>query len=257
MVFDNSCKKNSETPQGNKTILSITFSQKYLNPLFTAVIFISDPQGNLIADTTFKGDGLLEVRVPETTVIPANLMVTVVSPELGAHRANIYLNTYLYPAATAWTLTGSRPDTLGHATISLTNLPPLTGPVLYSASGFFNYTSSVTAKPVMLYKNPDNLFVKISTNSGTKFRWIPGIELSNDYIIDMSSAEAVTAQTIALPAPMVSYEARINGFTGDGFDSPVPYTAAIEIGGGYKNRRELGFAGHLCLPDRRSHSCNI
>jgi len=231
LFFAGSCKKKQDEPQEKKTILTINFSGKYLNPIFTAVIFVSDLQGNVIADTTFKGDGLLTVEVPEQTVVPGKIMVTIVAPEMGAHRVNVYLTTYLYPTATTWNLSGSRPDTVGHATITLTNLPALTGPVLYSSSGFYNFTSSVTSKNLLLYKSPDDLFIKLTTSSGTKVKWVPGIETGKQYNIDVSDAEDVAGQTIGLPGPAVSYEARISGYTGAGFDSPIPYTAAIEIGG--------------------------
>jgi len=212
--------------------MTISFMKDYINPLFGVNVFISDMQGRLLADTNFSGNGDLVIRGSEDIIIPARFMVTIVTPEMGQHKVYVKMNTYLYVSSGDWTLTGNRTDTLGHATISLTNLPALTGPVLYSSSGFFNFTSDIISKPVMLFKAPDDLFICIHTPEGPRFKWFPGITLNGDYAIDMGSVQVPETVDITIPSEAVFFESRITGYPDGNWDSPVPFTCDMGFGDG-------------------------
>jgi len=227
------CKKNKNDEPGSKqTIMTINFTRDIINPLFGAIVFISDMQGRLVADTIFNGNGNLMIQVSHDFTIPDKFMVTIITPEMGQHKVFVKMNTYLYASTAEWTLSGNRADTLGHATISLTNLPPMTGPVLYSSSGFFNLTSDVISKPVILSKTPDNLYIMIHTQEGPRFKWFTGLNLNGDYLVDMGSTQIPEIASITLPSKAVFFESHVTGYPDGNWDSPIPYTCDIGFGDG-------------------------
>lgn len=233
ILLSTSCKKNKDDGPGSKqTIMTINFSNDFINPILGAIVFISDMQGNTLADTSFSGNGKLLIQVNPEIAIPGKFMVTIIKPEMGEHKVLVTMNTYLYAGTTECTLTGNRSDTLGHATISLTNLPALTGPVLYSSSGFFNLTSDVVSKPVMLYNSPDNLYVSIHTTEGPRFKWFTGLILNGTYSVDMDSTQTSEITSVVLPFQAIYFEANITGFSDGNWDSPTPFTCDMVFGDG-------------------------
>jgi hypothetical protein len=227
------CKKTkNDDPPSKHTILTIDFTNDFINPIFGVIVFVSDMQGRCLADTSFNGNGTLSVQAGMETEIPGRFMVTMVVPEMGEHKVLVNMSTYLYTGTADWNLTGARTDTLGHATITLTNLPQMAGPVLYSSSGFFNLTTVVTSKPVLLYKNPDDLYIKLPTASGTKYKWITGLSLNGDLQIDAGTAEPAGLTNISLPGQAIYYEAKVLGYLEPGFNSTIPYTVDLAFGDG-------------------------
>jgi len=232
ILISPSCKKKKDDgPVSKQTIMTINFTHDFINPILGAIVFVSDMEGRLLADTNFSGNGILNIQVNQGA-IPEKFMITIITPEMGAHKIEVKMNTYLYATSTEWTLSGNRADTLGHATISLTDLPAMTGPVLYSSSGYFNFTSDVTSKTVMLYKTPDDLYIGIHTTDGPRFKWVPGINLNGNYSVDMGSTQIPEVTTVALPSQAIYFEARITAYPDGNWDSPVPFTCDMGFGDG-------------------------
>jgi len=231
LVAVSGCKKKGDTPVPvSNPLMTIDFTDNYVNPKLGALVFISDMNGELLADTLFTGNQHLVIYPMAGKTAPARFMVTIASWEPNMHNFTISMNTYLYIEPAAWRLKGERHDTLGHITVSLSNVPAHTGPVLYANLGFSNLTFATLERINYVYVNPDDLYIKINTASGVKYVWQTGIAPGGTYTTDMAQTLAAETKTIALPGTAVYYEATLTGYR-QPFTEGAQATEADEVFG--------------------------
>lgn len=221
-----SCKKEKNAPPPLSPILTLNFTEKFIPDQLPVIIFISDPEGKVITDTTCRSNGTYVLYPPEGKSIPENFMVTVVNSELYWHNLLVHINTYTNVAkGSEWTIKGTKPDTVGMATISLVNLPTLSGPILYSNSGYSNTTFNPLDRIALLFKSPDDLYVKIQTSGGQRYKIAKDIVRNGNYSIDMSDAMQAESHAISFPISAENYEAELYGYKDANYDSPIPILA--------------------------------
>jgi hypothetical protein len=231
-----SCKKSTteEPKPNNQTILfTVTFSDKFIPDQFKAIIFISGPDGSTLADTTCTVNTTYHLYLKDGGVIPPWVMVTIVNYETVMHELKIHMNTYTHviPQST-WTIKGVNPDTTGHIVASLLHVPSPHGQILYSNSGYYNVTFNPNLRTCMLYKQTDDLLVKVAYAGGDRYKIIPGVSPGGKYNIDMSDALTAESQSITFPFPVQNYEADIYGYKEQSFDSPIPILADFVLSDG-------------------------
>jgi hypothetical protein len=224
LVSISSCKKsNTETvPQVPKSLFTVEFADNYIKKNLSGFILVSDPQGNYLGDTVCTANGVYPVYLKSSFPVPVLVTVTVGFLEVDMHTLIVHLNSYtgVNPYG-EWKIIGSRPDTLGHARVSLTNLPALSGPVIYSNSGYSNLTFITSDAEQMLYVSPDDLYVKIKTQAGDRFKWIPGISLSGTYSVDMAGTAAPDFHSVTFPMSVQDYDVTLAGYKGNDYESPL------------------------------------
>jgi hypothetical protein len=143
-----------------------------------------------------------------------------------------HINSYTnVPKGSEWTLKGTKPDTIGKATVSLTNLPDLAGPVLYSTSGYSNETSNTSGVSAILYQSPDDLYVKINTPDGHFYKFNEIVRNGN-FSIDMSDADQAATKSVSFPFSAENYEVQLYGYVNSDYDSPLPVMADHVISDG-------------------------
>ncbi len=150
-------------------------------------------------------------------------MLTVVRPEIFWHNLMVRVNTYNnVTAGSEWTMEGTNPDTVGMATISLVNLPTLSGPILYSNSGYSNITFNPTDRIALLYQSPDDLDIKIQTGDSHLYKTVQNIVGNGSYSIDMSDARQTENHQVSFPLSAANYDAQLFGYKNEDYDSPIP-----------------------------------
>jgi hypothetical protein len=221
-----SCKKEKNAPPPLPPILTLNFTEKFIPDQLPVIVFISDLKGKVITDTTCSSNGIYVLYPPDGKSIPDNFMVTVVNSEIYWHNLMVHINTYTNVAkGSEWTIKGTKPDTVGMATISLVNLPTHSGPILYSNSGYSNTTFDPLDRIALLYTSPDDLYVKIQTSGGQLFKIVKNIVRNGNYSINMSDVNQATSHTISFPISAENYEAELYGYKNANYDSPIPILA--------------------------------
>ncbi len=217
-----SCKKSKNEPALPKSLFIIDFADNYIKKQLSGFILVSDQQGKFLGDTICNANGKYPVYLKSNSPVPARLTITVGYYEIIMHILTIHLNTYtnVIPFG-EWKMKGSRPDTLGHTTVSLANLPVLNGPIIYSNAGYSNMTFGTSDQEQMLYLSPDDLYVKIKAQGGDKFKWQQNIKLSETYTIDMSDAGTPVYHTISFPVNAQDYDVSLYGYKDTNYDSPL------------------------------------
>ena len=228
MLLSGGCRKDVETfPEAKTVLMTINFTANYINPKLGAIIFASDSLGNVIADTAFKGNGKLLLYTRPGIKNPLRFTLTIASWEPSMHNFEISMKSYLQVATAEWTLQGHRPDTLGHFTVSLSNIPQ-PALILYANAGYANLTTNYTDVTDLSYIDPDELYIKIEHNQDEVYKLISGIHPGGTYTVDMSDAVSPVFSNISMSGQY--YEARIWGFRDADYENGLPVMTDFSLG---------------------------
>lgn len=229
-----SCKKDKNETPPLPPIFTLNFTEKFIPDQLPVIVFLSTPDGKIIIDTTCVSNGTYVLYPPSGIDIPENFMVTVVNAETYWHNFLVHINTYTNVAkGTEWTLRGVKPDTIGNAHVTLENMPTLSGPILYSNSGYHNLTFEPLDRTLLLYKSPDDLYIKIQTPGGQLYNYIKDFLGTGSYTVNMSAALQPERQTVSFPMQAENYEAELFGYKDADYDSPLPILVDKIISDGF------------------------
>lgn len=237
-----SCKKSRNEPEPAKTLFTVEFADNYVKKQLYGFIIVSDPQGKVLGDTICNSNGRFPVFMKSSSPVPASLTVTVGYYEVIMHILTIYLDTYTQvPPFGEWKVKGNLPDTLGHVFISLLNLPTVQGPTIYSDAGYSDLTFKNQDKELMLYHAPDDIYVKINTAAGRKFKWAVGGLPSGTYSLDMSDAAPASSHSIRFPFAAEDYDISLSGVKDADYGTRLPYLTDRVISDGIIDSVDLSF----------------
>lgn len=154
-------------------------------------------------------------------------MLTVATWEPSMHNFEISLKSWMQVTSSQWTFEGHRPDTLGHFTVNLSNVPPSTL-ILYANAGYANLTTITSNVNNLSYLDPDNLFIKTENSQGNKYLWINDIHPGETYNADLSLAQTPAFSTISLEGKY--YEARVWGYKDTDYENSLPFMTSFSLG---------------------------
>ena len=220
-----SCSKDEHTSTPPTPIFTLNFTDKFIPAQIPVIVFLSRPDGSTIMDTTCTSNITYVFYPPSGKYIPEKFIVTIVHSEIFWHNLMAHINSYTNVSkGSEWTLKGTKPDTIGKATVSLTNLPDLAGPVLYSTSGYSNETSNTSGVSAILYQSPDDLYVKINTPDGHFYK-LTEIVRNGNFSVDMSDPDQTATKSVSFPFSAENYEVQLYGYVNSDYDSPLPVMA--------------------------------
>ncbi len=226
-----SCKKKTEAPVTRPLLMTVDVAGAYFNQTLGGVIFVSDRQGKVLADTFCLADGVYKLYGQAGTFAPSLMEVTIVRSELYWHSFAITLETYTCIQPSEWKLQGYRATLAGQVNPVYKNVPVHSDAILVSSSGYSNLTFTL-GLPIELYKNTDDIYFEIPTSSGMKYKWFSGIQVSTSDTFDLSNTLVPDHKTITFPVPVEYYECRIQGFPDGNVNSPIPYLLDDLLGNG-------------------------
>jgi hypothetical protein len=214
-------------------IFTLNLTEKFVPDNVPVIVFLSETNGKNILDTTCNSNGTYVLYPPAGKEVPEKFMVTVVNSEITWHNFTVHINTYTNVSrGSVWTIQGNRPDTIGSAHISLEYLPTLTGPILYSTSGYHDLTFDPSDKTLLLYKLPDDLYIKFQTQGGQLYKYLKDLLRTGSYAINLSNAQPPESQSVSFPMQAENYEAELFGYEDGNYDSPIPVLADYLISDG-------------------------
>jgi hypothetical protein len=213
------CGKDSE-PQPDpqpKEIMRLNFINGFVNDPFQVIVFISAPDGSLLADTSFSENGQHVIMNPYlTTSFPDTFMVTIARYDLYWHSLLIQMNTFQAVTSSEWTIEGGLENSIGQATVNTVSVPEFKGLILYSNQGYSNYTSSTNPQTCTIFAPDDDFYLKLNTIAdGFRYKWLEGFSAGMNYDLDLSVLEIPASTTVPLPFTPVYYEGRLWGFADD------------------------------------------
>ena len=227
-----SCKKkqNDEGIQETTHLMTIIFDGFIPNQM-KAIVFISDGHGRLISEKVCETNGTFVLKAPSGIQVPQRFQVTLVRYELYWHNVLVTIRTFREIQPATWKVTGFLPDTMGHSTFRMMNIPPHNGMFLYSTPGYANYTFSTDPKECLLYDNPSRFFVRFNSDAGgAKYKMVEQVIPGNIYDVNLSDAESLQQSWLSLTSPAIFYESKI-WLTG-GSNSPGTIPLQVDQGFG-------------------------
>ena len=228
-----SCKKEQTDTPPLSPIMTLNFTEKFIPDQLPVIVFLSYADGEILLDTTCISNGTYVLYPPTGKTIPDKFMVTVVHTETYWHNFKVQINTYTNAAkGDEWTIQGVKQDTIGNARITLEYLPAISGPILFSNSGYHNLTFNPLDMTLLLYKLPDDLYIKIQTPGGQLYKYFKDLLRTGSYAVNMSSAQEPESHTVSFPMQVENYEAELFGYEDDNYDSPIPILADYLISDG-------------------------
>jgi hypothetical protein len=223
MIAFHACKKDDKKPEPAVPVMTLHFTDRFVHEQLPVIVFLSDQSGKTILDTSCVSDGTYELYAKEGLIVPEKMMLTVVSSEPYWHSLRVHINTYTeVEKGSDWTLQGSRRDTIATAHVSLENVPDLSGPILYATPGYYMLTFNKTNRALPTYDSPADLYVKVRTDTGQYFRYIPEYLSFGSFTADMSVALPTESRSVNFPMQVENYEAKIFGYKESDLNSPVP-----------------------------------
>jgi len=231
MLISISCKKKQDdTPVPDKLVLmTINFTNDFINPKLGAIVFVSDAAGNSLADTSVTGNPRVVLSTSKTTTPPYQVTIATWDPDM--HNFLVTINTYTYVLPAEWTIRGNRLVSTGDASYSLTNIPQHSDLILYSSSGYSNLTFAATGS-LPVYKSPDSLYIKLNGAAGPMYRWKSGLVAGASLEIDLANMQAAEIHTISLPVTAQDYMARVSGYNDTSDYSALMVTTDEVLGDG-------------------------
>jgi len=242
-----SCKKDKPETIVSTPMLTMTFAEKFIPDQIPVIVFLSEPDGKIILDTTCILNGTYVLYPPAGKVIPDKFMVTVVSSELYWHNLIAHINTYSsVDKGSTWTLLGTKPDTLTSSYVSLQQMPAHIGPILYAGFGYSNLTFNSENRTIWNYQVPDDLYVKIRTADGQFYKYEKDLMTGGAYSIDMSTASPTESTAVLFPMQVENYEAKLYAYPNENYASPIPMLTDYLISDGIAtNSIELNYPPSL------------
>jgi hypothetical protein len=234
LILINSCKKDDNKPQPAVPLITLHFTERFVHEQLPVIVFLSDETGKTILDTMCVSNETYELFAASGQSVPDKMMVTVVSSEPYWHSLRVHINTYTQvDKGSEWTLQGSRLDTVATAHVSLENVPDLSGPILYATPGYYTLTFNKTNRALLIYDSPADLYVKIRTDTGQYFKYVPDCLVFGDYTADMAVNLPTESKKVSFPMPVENFEAKLFAYNDDELDSPAPLILDYTLSEGF------------------------
>jgi hypothetical protein len=207
------------------SISDVVFTANFTNDWLlstegTGLLFISDSDGAVLAETTWVGNRSLDLRAAAgVTMVPGRIDVTVATRDASGEHVSLVTNRGVSPRG--WTWRGrSRPEfgeTPGEVTLTFTGAPNLIGFVVSSPwADEQDYAGPLPGQMAFpLHDQSNNLFVIYGTRSGAaRYKWFNGVTTggTGQYAADLTGAAAAGQKTVTLPAEGQAYAASLYGF---------------------------------------------
>jgi len=207
------------------TVANVLFTANFTNDWLCpdcgeGIIFISDIDGNVLAEETWTGNESFEILPPtDITTFPEKISVTTLTSD---EDGNVFMTSNLnIPLGSSWTWGKDYPspdyDNTVTAEFDFQNIPDHGGYILSSLWSSRSSTSGILSSPYSFYfyESPMDIYLKLNTtDSGPKYLWVNNITGGN-YQVDLSSLISTESELIDLQGSSVGFRQYLYGY-------PVP-----------------------------------
>jgi len=200
---------NGNTTDSNPIILTVSNQSDYR--LFTAtfvgefesdattIIFISDSDGNILADTSFIGDASFDLIADRTSAVPPEkINITTI----GKVNGNTQIHTNLgINKGSNWTWYNPyyNPDVIGESYYTFTNIPDDLYRVVLSSKGhnYRPYINDFDTYSLSHYNNNEDVVIMGLMNDGTVlYKIIENVSVGETHAVDFSVLQPAEQKVI-------------------------------------------------------------
>lgn len=218
-----SCKK-SISSSGVSYLFKATFTDGWLQPNDgEGVIFLSDENGNVLAERTWLGNDSFEMELNEgIDTQPQTINVTTVIKRSNSDRHTITTNMGI-PAGTSWTWKGFPSSNIDfdnppyNLDPDFQNVPDHDGYAIaskWNSKVYYRYTLPSSDFP--FYESPMDIYIKLNTtNSGVKYYWLNNV-VDGSRTVDLSNMSSASSKTINLNGNQEGYRQYLYGIVNPG-----------------------------------------
>ena len=174
--------------QSDYRLFTATFNGEFDSDA-TTIIFISDSDGNILADTSFIGDASFDLIADRTSDVPPDkINITTI----GKVNGNTQITTNLgINKGSNWTWYNPyyQPDVIGESYYTFTNIPEDFYRVVLSSKGLTNRTSINESDTYSLshYNNNEDVLIMGLMNDGTAlYKIIENVSVTETHALDFS-----------------------------------------------------------------------
>lgn len=210
-------------------VKSPTYQVRVANHLFTAnftndwlrsdcgegILFISDKDGNVLAERTWFGNESFTIDLPEDVIYSDNISVTTITRRYRSGEL-IDLKTYLdVPIGSNWTWKGYPIYIWYYAenvvNFNFVNIPNNSGYIVSSSEDHrYQFESLPSTHNNRFIKSPMDFYLKLNTQPTPKYKWIYDVTAGNR-TVDLSALSDLQLKTIDIPTSGVA-DVRLDAF---------------------------------------------
>ncbi len=179
------------------------------------IVFISDTDGNILAEAEWSGDATIELKKADGTDLPERLNFTRINIDIFG---TVYIYSNLNLKTKKWTTKGtSYPGSgnyAGEVQLNFNNIPNHQG---YSVVSSFRSRGSTSgtlySKAYNIYLNPDNFFISLSIPDwGKRYHWLTDVQAGNTYDVDLGNMADMKMGFVNLPDQNRSHSLYLSGY---------------------------------------------
>jgi hypothetical protein len=219
------CKKKDDAgtnaPAKPDYLLYVHFSANYYGNQPALVIFISDMNGRLLADTSLSG--INDVKIfPDNPAsgIPDKMMVTVFNAyNYGVKGSgSVSLITYAGVQPGDWTFHGNEiAGPVGQARLVFENIPQPAAMEYFYLSQYGSWRTYAELPSVIdgigINQDPEYFYLKVNTRAaGLKYKWINDVSKDTSVTVDLSVMDTPLEKNISIPFTADHYWADLLGY---------------------------------------------
>jgi len=208
-----SCKDNTtNVEQPAQNVFVAKFTNNWLSAGNRGYIIISDMEGNVLADSSWQGNVVLNLKQKDGSDFPDKIMVTTISVDSGLNR--VRLTTNMAVTADAWVWKGyPLLEYNGEINFNYQNIPQ------HSDYRISVHYMSVSGRDIASRTRIDvpfdinDIYIYLNTLSGGPgYLWLTNKNAGDTVTVDFTNLKQLTEQTIIFPGWGKGYRGFIYGY---------------------------------------------
>ncbi len=212
-----SCKNTSKPDTTPDYLFKATFTNNWVEADKKCIIFISDLDGNVLAENTFSGDASFELNISEELTKSLDDIEAINVTTVKEYYNYISILTYInIPVGSSWTWKGTpsaNNESVGIVDFNFQNIPNNAGYVLSSKwSSHYSFSTTLPSQfSLNLYETPMNIYLKLNTiDNGVKYVWLNNV-VPGDQEADLSNMNNTKSKVIQIDGTY-GYKKYLYGF---------------------------------------------
>jgi len=204
-----SCSESSTEPEVDLSKFVFTSADNWLRDGEEGIVFVSDTNGNILAEAEWTGNATIELKKADGSDLPERLNFTTI-------RLNDYaefITSYLNINSKRWTYRGYNFfDNVYQVQLNFNNIPNHDRYSLGSAN-ITRTGNYLFSRSYDIFFNPDDFLITLSTlDSGRKYTWLPNVETDSTYNVDLSNMMTMKSGKVNLSEPSSNLSLHMSGY---------------------------------------------
>lgn len=212
-VFFSACKKEStNVEQSPKNVFVAKFTNNWLPDGATGYIFISDMDGNILADSSWQGDKELQLTQTDGSDFPDNITVTTIAVDSNSGSVNLISNMAVSPATWIWK-GYPQLDYSQQIYFNYQNVPEHSEYLIAVPNSYKRGYNITDRNQIYVPYDVNNVYIYLNTlANGPEYLWLSNIQAGDTVNVDFSHLKKLSTKEISFPGWGKGYRFFIYGY---------------------------------------------